>query len=94
MSAITERIATIDGKMEKLKAQRLALAQKEKALLNRRSRKDETRKKILRGAAVLEMIEKGSIDAEKFHAFLDGFLTRKTDRLLFGFYVETKAVKK
>ncbi|MCL2307227.1 MAG: hypothetical protein FWC38_03150 [Proteobacteria bacterium] len=80
--------------MEKLKSQRLALAQKEKALASRRSRKNETRKKILRGAAVLEMIEKGSIDAEKFHAFLDGFLTRKSDRQLFGFDAETKAGKK
>ena len=46
-------------------------------------RKEDTRRKILLGALVMEMMEKGELDRDKLMKRLDGFLTREIDRKLF-----------
>ncbi|MFV1874078.1 MAG: mobilization protein [Oleiphilus sp.] len=65
---------------EKLKKQ-LALA---KAEVAQRKRKLETRQKILIGAMILNDAEKSEVVKETLLKRLDGFLTRRSDRKLFG----------
>ena len=47
-------------------------------------RKDDTRRKILVGAMVLDDVDLGVVDKEKFLKKMDKRLTRKNDRKLFG----------
>lgn len=74
--------------LEKLLQQQLKLDVKIKAVKARESyqeRKNETRRKILAGAYILEKHRKD----ETMHLLskeLDWFLTRKNDRALFGLY--------
>jgi large subunit ribosomal protein L7/L12 len=47
-------------------------------------RATETRKKILIGAAIQSMIERGQWSAENLQKIMDQALTRDDDRALFG----------
>ena len=53
-------------------------------------RKEDTRRKILLGALVMEMMSKGELDRDKIMKRLDGFLIREIDRKLFDFPVLEK----
>ncbi len=48
-------------------------------------RKEDTRRKILLGALVIEMMDKGELDDEVIMKRLEEFLTRDIDRKLFDF---------
>lgn len=48
-----------------------------------KKRKDETRRKILVGAAILEEIEAGGFSEEELHRILHARLKRVSDRELF-----------
>lgn len=78
-------------KLEKLIAKRKELdarIRKEQNRENTKQRKRETRRKILAGAWVLDEAEKRP-DFKKFvYQRLDSFLTRKTDREVFGLPVK------
>lgn len=74
-------------KLEKLLAERKALdarIQQEKNRENERKRKDETRRKILAGAVVLDEAEKHPTYKAELFALLGRFLVRPADRVLFG----------
>jgi hypothetical protein len=58
-----------------------------RALLSRRERAADTRRKILVGAIVLAKVEQGELDAGLLRGWLDAALTRDDDRRLFGFEV-------
>ena len=66
-------------KQEELKAQ----IRKEKNKLDQAERKKDTRRKILLGALMMDMMKKGELDEKKILKRLDGFLSRNTDRQLF-----------
>ena len=66
-------------KQEELKAQ----IHKEKNKLSQAERKLDTRRKILLGALMMDMMKKGELDEKKILKRLDGFLTKETDRKLF-----------
>lgn len=68
-------------KKEQLNAQ----IQKERNKQNQQRRKEDTRRKILLGALMMEMINKGELDEEKILKKLDKFLTKDIDRKLFDF---------
>lgn len=82
MSTETQRLSQI----EKLKRQKEiieARLQKAEARYKERERKEETRRKILLGAYFLEKLRKeGTLESIKQD--LDNFLTRNSDRKLFG----------
>ncbi len=61
-----------------------ALIQQAKAKEAAQKRKDETRRKILVGAAVLEAVAAGSFPEEDLKKILDTRLVRPGDRALFG----------
>ena len=66
-------------KREQLNAQ----IQKERNKLSSQQRKEDTRRKILLGALMIEMMKKGELDEKKIMKRLSGFLTKDIDRKLF-----------
>ncbi len=73
-------------KQEKLKAQ----IRREKNKLCQAERKQDTRRQILLGALMLDLMKKGELDEKKIMKRLDSFLSRNTDRQLFDFSVRVK----
>ena len=83
MPKIDDRIATLETKLKQLKTRQVRLEARKKALASRRTRKDDTRRKILAGAIVLARVAQGQIPEPEFRAWLDAALTRSDDRALF-----------
>ena len=67
-------------KREQLNAQ----IQKERNKHSRQKRKEDTRRKILLGALMMDLMKKGELDEKKIMKKLDGFLTKDIDRKLFA----------
>lgn len=88
MATIQDKIAQLEAehkkRIDQLKAKdELIQARKVQALIKGK-RADETRRKILAGALVLEMMGENDETKNRFIARLDKFLTRADDRALFG----------
>ncbi len=78
-------------KLDKLLEQREkinARIQKARARETAQKRKEDTRRKILLGALMIEMMDKGELDDGVIMKRLEGFLTRDIDRKLFDFAVQ------
>ena len=71
-------------KREQLNAQ----IQQERNKQSKQKRKEDTRRKILLGALMIEMMKKGELDEKKILKRLDGFLTKDIDRKLFDFPIK------
>jgi hypothetical protein len=65
-------------------AQQRAKVQQIQTKLSAEKRKQDTRRKILAGAMLLTSIERGQGSEEEFLQQMDAFLTRASDRELFG----------
>jgi large subunit ribosomal protein L7/L12 len=76
---MNKRLEQLLKRREELNAQ----IQKIKAQEASQKRKSDTRRKILLGALVMEMMDSGELDKNKIMKRLDGFLTRDIDRSLF-----------
>ena len=83
MTKIDERIAGLEEKLQQLKVRQARAEARKRALLSRRVRKDDTRRKILAGAIVLGKVASGELDGKRFREWLDQALTRAEDRALF-----------
>ena len=76
-----------NSKLETLKAKKEQIEARIKNLENKerlQQKKQDTRRKILIGAMVLEMVGKDHEAKKKINTQLDVFLTRPMDRELFG----------
>lgn len=74
-------------KLKKMLAQKAALdarIQQERSRERERQRKEDTRRKILAGAVVLDEAEKHPAYKAELFKLLDRFLSRPDDRELFG----------
>jgi hypothetical protein len=80
---LTERIATLEDRLSQLKTRQERIEARKSALLARRARKDDTRRKILLGGLVLEKLAAGDLDRRQFQRWLDKALDRAADRALF-----------
>ena len=85
---LDERIQTLETKLSQLKVRQQRAEARARALLSRRARKDDTRRKILVGAIVLAKVEQGAFDQTQLRRWLDEALTRADDRALFGLNVD------
>ena len=83
---MSKRLDQLLKKREELSAQ----IQKIRAREATQKRKEDTRRKILLGALVMEMMERVELDRDKIMKRLSGFLTREIDRKLFDFPVMEK----
>jgi hypothetical protein len=81
---IEEQIKKQQAKLAELKARKQAIEARAKAAESKKNRADDTRKKILVGAAVLAQIENNPEGQERTKQMLDKFLTKESDRKLFG----------
>ena len=84
---MNKKLEDLLKKREQINAQ----IQKARARQNAQERKEETRRKILLGALVKEMMDNGELDETLILKRLEGFLTREIDRKLFDFPVKAKA---
>lgn len=84
MTALDERIKAQEEKLKQLKA----LKQKQEAMKRaadaKKVRADDTRRKILIGAMLLEQMDKNEGMKKNMIGQLDSYLTRSDDRALFS----------
>ena len=76
---MTKRLETLLKKREQLNAQIIKQRNKESQL----KRKQNTRRKILLGALVMNLMEKEELSREQIMKELDVYLTKDIDRALF-----------
>ena len=81
---LDDRIENLETKLQQLKFRQQRIAARKAALLSRRARKDDTRRKILVGAVILAKVEQGDFDERQLQRWLDKALVRADDRALFG----------
>ena len=87
---MSKRLDDLLKKREQLNAQ----IQKERNKQSKQKRKDDTRRKILLGSLMIDMMKKGELDEKKIMKRLDGFLTKDIDRKLFDFSASTSKSNK
>lgn len=83
MAGIEERIKAQEEKLKQLKALKQKQEAQKRAAEAKKSRADDTRRKILIGAMMLEQMEKNEATKASVISKLDTFLTRPDDRELF-----------
>ena len=76
---MTKRLEELLKKRDQLNSQ----IQKIKAIESLQKRKEDTRRKILLGALMMDLMSTGKIDRTVIEQRLDKFLTRDIDRQLF-----------
>jgi hypothetical protein len=91
MPKLDERIATLQERLQQLKARQQRIAARQKSIESRRSRKADTRRKILVGAIVLARIEQGRLSEAELRGWMDEALTRPDDRALFDLTVRASS---
>ena len=70
-SDIGERIETLEGRLRQLKAKQLRIEARQQSLSSRRTRRDDTRRKILVGAIVLAKVDQGVLQESVLRGWLD-----------------------
>lgn len=89
LSKLDASIAAQQKKLAQLKAHKQRIEAREKAKLQGLARKQDTRRKVLAGALLLELMAKDADLHQQMMAKLATFLTRADDRALFGLPVGT-----
>ena len=74
------RLEKLLKKEQQLKAQ----IQQAQAIERTKQKRQDTRRKFLVGAAILAQVESGEFEQENLLTILDAFLTRPSERELFG----------
>lgn len=83
MPKLEDRIGTLESKLKQLKVRQQRIDARARALVSRRARKDDTRRKILIGAMLLARLDTHQLDHTELQSWLNGYLTRDDDRALF-----------
>lgn len=83
-SKTAEKIDALEQRLKQLKVQRQRTEARKRTQKARRTRREDTRRKILVGAIVLAKVDQGVIDNAQLMSWLDGALSRPDDRALFG----------
>lgn len=81
---IEERIKQQEDKLKQLKALKQKQEARIRAAQSKKDRADDTRRKVLAGALLLEIMNESAENKNRFTERLDKFLTRPVDRALFG----------
>lgn len=83
MAALDERIKAQEEKLKQLKALKQKQEAQKRAAEAKRTRTEDTRRKVLIGAMMLEHMAKNDATKESMMGKLNAFLTRADDRALF-----------
>lgn len=84
IAELEKRRIQVEAKLKAEKEAILRAKRRENAKIQNRKRKDETRRKVLVGAAILQKVELDQWPKERLLNLMEGFLTRDQDRELFG----------
>jgi hypothetical protein len=84
MATIDERIASLELKLQQEKAKRSQIEARKRSAAKKKQHAEDTRRKILVGAMVLNMVDIGAWPKSGLNRRLDAYLTRDDDRALFG----------
>lgn len=79
-----QRVKDLEEKLKHAKALKQKAEARIKAAESKKKRADDTRRKILVGAMMLEHMDKNEATKTSVMGKLDAFLTRPDDRTLFG----------
>ena len=77
---IEDKIKALEEKLKQAKAQKAKIEARKKAIETKVQRSQDTRRKVLAGAMVLEMMERDEATRQRFMERLDKYLTRADDR--------------
>lgn len=91
MARLADRIATLEAKLKEAKAKQQQIEARQRAAEAKRTRQQDTRRKVLVGALILSRVERGEWPREKLLAMLDTALTRADDRALFDLPISEKS---
>lgn len=94
MVVLQERIKAAETKLKQLKAHAQKIEARKRAAEAKTKRTEDTRRKILAGALVLEMMEGDDATKQRFLDRLGKYLTRTDDRALFNILPLTPAPAK
>ena len=83
MAGIEDTIAALEIKLKQAKARKQKIEAQKRAAERKVERSQDTRRKILVGAAILGKVEREEWPKDKLLAMLDATLTRTDDRALF-----------
>jgi hypothetical protein len=84
MKTLDEKITKMEERLKQLKHRQVRIEARRRTLSSRRSRRDDTRRKIIVGAVVLAKVDQALMPASTLHEWLDAALTRPDDRALFA----------
>ena len=84
MSELEEKIKKLEERLKQAKALKQKQDARTRAAEMKKKRAEDTRRKILAGAAILSAIESNEAEKAKFMALVEATLTRDDDRALFG----------
>ena len=84
MAGIEDKIKALEEKLKQAKAFKQKIEARKKAVEAKALRSQDTRRKVLAGAMVLEMMGNDEATRQRFTERLGKFLTRDDDRALFG----------
>lgn len=87
-NALRNKIQSIEERLKQLRVQERQLQQKLKTVESKKSRRDETRKKIIIGAITLHEMEGDPSLKAVFLQKLDAILKKASDRKLFNLQTE------
>ena len=94
MADIEDTIAALETKLKQAKARKQKIEAQKRAAERKVERNQDTRRKILVGAAILAKINRNEWPMEKLQTMLDSTLTRDDDRALFDLpSIEAKKAK-
>ena len=79
MASATDRLKRLEEQRARINAE----IQRVRAREQQQTRKDDTRRKILAGSMLLQLVEDGEWPEDKLRTRLDAYLTRDDDRKLF-----------
>lgn len=91
IAAAAQRAKDAALKLEQLKVQRDKIETRKLSKILKGQRADDTRRKILAGALVIDMMERDETTRQRFMDRLDKFLTRADERALFSLALPGKA---
>lgn len=91
MPKLNEQITVLETRLKQLKAKQQRVEARRRSIEARRTRKIDTRRKVLVGAVVMARVEQGRFPEAELRAWLDESLTRDDDRALFELLARTKS---
>ena len=84
MATIENTIASLEAKLKQAKAKKQQIEARKRAIETKEERANDTRRKILIGAAILKKVETNKWSEKELNELMNSFLKNQKDRILFN----------